>query len=268
MANENLHGQHGCVIEKSWVDGCFVSKMACSDLLSLMKEWIETRQKNNYITAINVSKFVMMRNDKKMANYILNSAINIADGFPIYIATHLVGDPIPERITGVDLMESLLRLADEHGYRVFFLGSKPHVLDQAVNRCQVQYPKLRIAGARDGYFDKEEEESVVGEIADAAPDILFVGMGLPQKEYFIDDYGSRLNSSVILPVGGAFDVYAGVKRRAPVWVQRLCIEWLWRSLYDRSRAGLIYKSLARFCVILLGEIVKQRLFRRRRESIC
>lgn len=268
MESEATLEQMENTVGKSWVDGCFLSKISRSDLLSLVKEWIETRQKNNYITAINVSKFVMMRNDKKLAHCVLNSSINIADGFPIYIATHLVGDPIPERITGVDLMEDLLQLSNDKSYKIFFLGSRPQVLNTLINRVGEQYPKLRIAGARDGYFDKNEEESVVGEVAAAAPDILFVGMGLPQKEYFIDDYGSRLNSSVILPVGGAFDVYAGVKKRAPVWVQRLCIEWLWRSLYDRSRAGLIYKNLARFCVILLGEIVKQRLCRRRSETIC
>ena len=268
MEYETTIEQGEYTVEKSWVDGCFLSKISNSDLIFLVNEWIETRQKNNYITAINVSKFVMMQKDKKMADYVLKSAINIADGFPIYLATHLVGHPIPERITGVAVMEDLLKLADDKGYKVFFLGSKPQVLDQAVNICRAQYPNLNIVGKRNGYFDKNEEESVVREIAGAAPDILLVGMGLPQKEYFIDDYCTRLNASVILPVGGAFDVYAGVKKRAPVWVQKLCIEWLWRSLYDRSRAGLIYKSLVRFSFILAGEILKQRILKRRSGTGC
>ena len=116
------------------------------------------------------------------------------------------------------------------------------MLNKVIINCRKQHPKIKIAGSRDGYFKKDEEDSIVREIASASPDILLVALGLPQKEYFIDDHGSSLNSSVILPVGGAFDIYAGVKKRAPFWVQKLGIEWLWRSIYDRSRAGLIFKS--------------------------
>jgi N-acetylglucosaminyldiphosphoundecaprenol N-acetyl-beta-D-mannosaminyltransferase len=264
MPDEVRKANNKTYVQKTWFGGCFVSKISKSDLLYMVNKWIAQGQKNKYITAINVSKFIMIQKDKKLSDFVLNSEINIADGFPIYLAARMVGDPIPERITGVDLMEDLLQLANNNEYKVYFLGSKPHVLDGVLNKCLSQYPNLKIAGSRNGYFKKDEVDSIVRVIASASPDILLVALGLPQKEYFIDDYGSSLNSSVILPVGGAFDIYAGVKKRAPFWVQKLGIEWLWRSIYDRSRAGLIFKSFISFSFILFSEIFRQRILKKNR----
>ena len=256
--------QRETTFEKSWIDGCFLSKISRSELISLVNEWIEADNKNKYITAINVSKLVMLQKDSKLSDYVLKSSITIGDGISVYLATRLIGNPIPERITGADLMEDLLQLANERGYKVFFLGSTPHVLDKVISKCQAQYPNLNIVGRQDGYFKKDEEYSVVREIASTDPDILLVALGLPQKEYFVDDYIGQLNSSVILPVGGTFDVYGGVKKRAPLWVQKLGIEWLWRSVYDRSRARLVLRSLIPFLQILIVEIFQQRILKRKR----
>ncbi len=255
------------VIQKSWIGDCFVSKISKVELMDNVKTWILDGRKNMYITAINVSKFVRMRTDRKMAAYIKTSPINIADGFPIFLATKLLGDPIPERITGVDFMEDLLGLADKHGFKVFFLGSKPHVLNTVVDMARKKFSGIRIAGKRDGYFKDEEIEDVIQEIALSEPDILLIALGLPQKEYFVDDHLKRLNASVILPVGGGFDVFAGEKKRAPRWVQNAGIEWLWRSVYDRSRAMLVYKSALNFIFMLAGEFVRRRMMKKRMNNV-
>lgn len=255
------------VIEKSWIDGCFISKISRVDLLEKVRNWIKTKEKGRYITAINVSKFVMMQRDAKLSDFVLNSHITIADGFPIFLSTRLLGDPIPERVTGADLMEELLRMADVNKFGVYFFGSKPKVLEGVLERCRTEFPDLRIAGFRDGYFKKKDEELIVKEIASADPDILFVALGVPQKEYFVHDHLKELNASVILPVGGAFDVYAGLKKRAPFWVQKLGIEWLWRSVYDRTRAGLVLKSMISFSKLLFVEIIRKR-FNARGNSKC
>ncbi len=244
---------------KSWLGGCFISKINMSDLLKVIHSWIAEKERGHYITAINVSKLVMMQKDKKLADYILRSSINIADGFPIFLATRLLGNPVPERITGVELMERLLVQANKNKYRVFFLGAKPEILEQVLAKCAVEYPDLMICGSQDGYYDRSKEELVVQQVAASNPDLLLVAMGIPQKEYFIDDYHSELNAVLSLPVGGAFDVYAGVKSRAPAWVQKTGVEWLWRSLYDGSRARLIYKFIPTFFRIFIQELFNQRL---------
>ena len=108
-------------VEKSWFCNCFVSKITKNGLLQLVEYWVEKRQKGNTISAMNMGKLVMMQKDVKLADYLRNSTIIIADGFPVYWAPRILGDPIPERITGVELMEDLLHLADKNHFRVYFL---------------------------------------------------------------------------------------------------------------------------------------------------
>ncbi len=236
--------------------------MKKSDLLILVKDWIQSGSKGHYITAINVSKLVAMQSDDKLASFIRNSSVNVADGAPVFAAARLVGKPLPERITGVDLMEDLLQLASENGFRVYFFGSRQEVLDRVLARCDEEYPGLVVAGARNGYFDKQREADIVSDIAASNADMLLVALGIPQKEYFVDDHLEELNVSLALPVGGGFDVFAGLKVRAPRWVQKYGIEWIWRSLYDRSRAGLVGRSLLPFLGIVLREIFGQRFSRK------
>ena len=250
--------------QKSWIDDCFVSKISKADLLALIKAWILSKQKGKYVTAINVSKLVMMQKDKRLADCILKSSINIADGFPIFRAARLLGDPVPERITGIELMEELLKLAAENRFSIYFLGSKPEILEKVMDRCAKEYPTIHIIGSHHGYYSSGEEHLLIDEIASKNPDILFLALGLPQKEYFVNDHGKKLNASVILPVGGGFDVYSGEKKRAPHWVQNMGIEWLWRSVYDRSRGRLIYINFLPFVKILLGEMFRQKILRKRR----
>jgi N-acetylglucosaminyldiphosphoundecaprenol N-acetyl-beta-D-mannosaminyltransferase len=206
----------------------------------------------------------MMQKDKRLADCILKSSINIADGFPIFRAARLLGDPVPERITGIELMEELLKLAGENSFSVYFLGSKPEVLEKVIDRCAKEYPTIQIMGSHHGYYHSGEEHVLIDEIASKNPDILFLALGLPQKEYFVNDYGRKLNASVILPVGGGFDVYSGEKKRAPQWVQNMGIEWLWRSIYDRSRGKLIFNNFLPFIKIILEEMFKQRILRKKR----
>lgn len=238
--------------------GCFLSKISKAELLRLITSWIQCREKGHHITAINVSKLVAIQSDQKLAGFIGDSSVNIADGSPVYLSTHLTGDPIPERITGVELMEDLLGLAHENVWRVYFFGSTSAVLSEVLNRCKKEFPNMIVAGSRNGYFKKDEEAAIVVDIAASDPNIVFVALGVPQKEYFVDNHKEQLNASLILPVGGAFDIYAGLKTRAPEWAQRFGVEWIWRSFYDRSRAGLVISSLFPFLSIVIRDTVRQR----------
>ncbi len=243
---------------RTWLAGCFLSHLTRDEVLDAVRGWIDGKRKGQYICAINVSKLVAAQRDPKLRDFLRDSDINIADGAPIVTAARLVGNPIPERVTGVELMEELFRLANTHRFRLFFFGSKQSVLDKVVARCREDYPELVVAGARNGYFSPDEEPAIVDEIAAAKADILLVALGVPQKEYFVHDNNARLDVSLALPVGGAFDVFAGEKVRAPGWVQRFGVEWLWRSVYDGSRARMVFRSMFPFMKIVMGEVARQR----------
>mgnify|MGYP003806850081 CR=1 FL=1 len=242
--------------------GCFVSCISKRDLLSQICSWIESRECGRYVAAVNVSKIVLLQKDRKLASFMASSSINIADGSPVYYAARLLGSSTIERITGIELMEDLLRLAGQRGFRVFFFGSKQKVLDVVLEKCRRLYPGLTIAGARNGYYTPEEEQIIVREIAASNVDILLVALGLPQKEYFVHDHVRELRCPLILPVGGGFDVFAGIKRRAPRWVQKIGVEWLWRSMYDMSRAKLVKDGFVPFLKIIGRDLYQKGLLKR------
>lgn len=248
--------------EKCWINGCFISRISTRELFPTIKKWIEMDVKSNYIIPMNMGKLVMSLRDNKLAACIHHSSINIADGLSLVFASYLIGKPVPERITGVEFMESLLNLADKNRYKIYLLGARQQVLDLCIQNIKRKFPNLTIVGYHNGYFDQSQTKDIVKSIALAAPDLLFIGMGMPQKEYFIYDHYKELNACVILPVGGAFDVIAGVKKRAPVFIQKIGIEWLWRSIYDPSRLFLVLKSVTGFTVVLIKEIFRQRILRK------
>ena len=243
--------------KKSWIGNCFVTNARKSDIIQSIQQWIRVKDRSRHISSVNLTKLVMMQNDSRLAKSILTSAVNLADGFPIYVATRLLGDPIPERITGIDLMIDLLHLSDRNEYRAFFLGSKQDVLEKVVKKVRRIYPGIVIAGSQNGYFRKEEEAGVAESIGATNPDIIFMALGLPQKEYFILDHAQRLSAAVILPVGGAFDVFIGQKKRAPMWVQKMGGEWIWRSLFDKSKAKHIFINIFPFVKIIYDAMVNR-----------
>ena len=228
------------------LDGCPIDDINLVDILSLIHDMIQKNYKDNYITPLNVTKLGMMQTDLKLANVIKESTFTIADGYPVYLAGRLLGARKIQRLTGIALMEELFRKANKEKYRVYLFGARPEILRAVVDTCQLRYPLMKIVGYRDGYFTKDEEEDIVYDIGSLAPDLLLLALGLPQKEYFISDHLERLNCSIILPVGGGFDVFAGVKRRAPQIIQEFGVEWLWRSVYDRTRTDLVFRSAGPF----------------------
>jgi N-acetylglucosaminyldiphosphoundecaprenol N-acetyl-beta-D-mannosaminyltransferase len=162
-------------------------------------------------------------------------------------------------VAGIDLMVELLGLAERKGYRVYILGARQDVLDQAVARIRERYPRLQFAGWRNGYFSSAEEAQVCAEIRASRPHIVFVAMSTPRKEYFLAERGPDLGAEFVMGVGGAVDVIAGLTRRAPVTWQRLGLEWLFRLLQEPRRMFTRYAvTNTRFAfmvaVALLGRL--------------
>lgn len=181
----------------------------------------------------------------------------VPDGMALVWASRLLGEALPERVTGIDLMQGLCELAARNRYRCFLLGSRPPVLAAAVHNLRARYPGLLICGSHSGYFS--DDSAVVEAVNAAQPEIVFVGMGSPRQEAWLQRNFPRLHCPLALPVGGAFDVLAGRLRRAPLPVQKLGMEWLWRMLQEPRRLGRRYLlDDSRFLAIFLHELRSRR----------
>jgi N-acetylglucosaminyldiphosphoundecaprenol N-acetyl-beta-D-mannosaminyltransferase len=214
--------------------GCSIDRLDLADTVSEVERVIASRRFTQHM-AINAAKLVAMHDDPKLCRIVDACGLVNADGQSVVWASRLLGDPLPERVAGIDLMEALLALAEQRGYRVYFLGARADVLARAVERLREKHPRLEIAGARDGYYAEEESPHVAAEIRASRADILFVAMSSPRKEYFLGEYGQDLGVPFVMGVGGSVDVAAGVTRRAPAIWQRLGLEWLFRLLQEPRR---------------------------------
>lgn len=194
------------------------------------------RQQPVTIGLVNAAKLVNMRSDGVLAESVTGADIVLADGQSVVWASRLLGRPLPERVAGIDLFTDLLAAAERRGDSVYFLGATDEVLQLMVGRLRVDYPKLRIAGSRNGYFDLDSDgASVAQAIRASGARLLFVGMSSPRKEIFLSRHGVETGTIVRHGVGGSFDVLAGITRRAPLLMQRLGLEWLFRLLQEPRR---------------------------------
>lgn len=175
--------------------------------------------------------------DRELARIIKKAEMVTADGAGVVLASRILGNPVPERVAGYDLMTECLQEAAGKGIPVYFLGARPQVLEQAVNKAQKRFPGLNVAGSRHGYFHEDDEEDIVREIRSLKPSLLLVALGVPKQEKWISRYREKLPPCAVIGVGGSFDVLAGKLTRAPGWMQRAGLEWLYRLAKEPARIG-------------------------------
>jgi N-acetylglucosaminyldiphosphoundecaprenol N-acetyl-beta-D-mannosaminyltransferase len=184
---------------------------------------------------VNAAKVVNAQKDRALMDSIVSCDLVNADGQAVVWASRILGDPLPERVAGIDLMENLVASAPEKGYRIFFFGAREEVVKKVINRYSALYGPGIIAGYRNGYYKKEEEGTIARQIAGSGADILFVAMTSPKKEIFLETHKNVIRTPFIMGVGGSFDVVSGSVRRAPVWMQRYGLEWFFRTLQEPGR---------------------------------
>lgn len=233
--------------------GTVVHKMRMTDVLAACEESIRTRHPV-LIGVVNVAKLVKARQDPQLRQSLEEATFAVADGAPVVWLSRLCGCALPERVAGIDIMEALLALADRKGYGVYFLGARAEVVARVVAHVCRTYPGVRIAGYRDGYFSDEQERAVAGAIQASHADILLVAMPTPRKENFLHRWQEVLNVPVCHGVGGSFDVVAGITRRAPVWMQKLGLEWLYRVAQEPRR---MWKRYLVTNTVFMGLAVKE-----------
>jgi len=210
--------------------------------------------------ALNVAKLVNMRFDPVLAADVANSDVISIDGMGIVWGALALGLQVKTRVAGVDLFNELLVTCAQEGFKPYFLGATPAVLQQAAQRVRERYPSLVFAGLRDGYFTHEQEADVVRDIASSGADCLFIGMPTPRKERFLAAHRDELNVPFIMGVGGSFDILGGTVRRAPLRLQRLGLEWLYRVYQEPGRMWWRYaKTNTLFAGLLAKAIIRQSL---------
>jgi len=214
--------------------GTQVDNLSMSETVSFIEEAIEHKEKI-VREDINAAKTVWMQDDPEFKQIIHKADLINADGQSIILASKLLGNPIKERVSGIDLMENIVASAYKKQWKVFFLGASEEVVSKTVNTYTDKYSKEIIAGYHNGYFTKEDEEKIVDSINRSNANILFIGISSPKKEYFIDAHFQKLNCNLIMGVGGSFDVIAGKVNRAPLWMQKSALEWLYRLLQEPGK---------------------------------
>ena len=220
---------------RSKLFGFNVDRMTLDECLKQIEDAIANRERL-HIVLVNAAKVVKSRSDNELAHIIRTADLVGADGVPIVWASYFLSKSLPGRVNGTDLMDRLFVLSAQKGYRVYLLGATQNVIEDAITRLKAEYPKIEIAGYRNGYFySQEEEEKAISAIANAHADILLVGMSTPLKEKWVRSHIRELNVPVIHGVGGSFDILSGLTRRAPVWMQNYGLEWFYRLLQEPKR---------------------------------
>lgn len=179
--------------------------------------------------------------DPELQSAFEEAAWVVPESVGIALLARLKGLKISERIPGIDLMTELCKRAGLQGWKVYLLGGSPGVAEQARVHLQSLIPNLKIAGTHHGYFNAEENESLLRNIESIRPDLLFVGLAVPEQEKWIYRNKKRLGAAVAMGVGGSFDVISGRLRRAPGWMRTLGLEWLFRTLQEPFRVQRIFR---------------------------
>ena len=217
---------------KEEILGVSVNTENYDELIPKVFENIEAGKKS-LIVAINPEKLMKAKEDPELKALLNRAEFQIPDGIGVILASKLKKGQIRSRVTGIDMMDRVVQEAAARGKRIFLYGAKPGVAEEAAAKLQVMHPNIQIAGVQHGY--EKDVQVVLDTINQTKPDILFVAMGSPKQEQWIEQYRDELHPVVFQGVGGSFDVLAGNIKRAPAVFQKAGAEWLYRLLLEPSR---------------------------------
>ena len=220
--------------------------------LQFVAEAVARRDAPRHIVTADASMAVIARRDSELRAIVAGADLVTPDGAGILWASRLLRTPIPQKVSGVDLVGHACRLSAERGWRVFFLGAAPGVAEDAAANLRTRFPGAQIVGTHDGYFTPEQEPDVLARIKAAMPDVLLVAFGIPRQEKWIARHKAALNVPVSIGIGGSFDVYSGRVQRAPVWMQEHSLEWLHRLASNPKKIGKVM-TLPKFVLLALRQ---------------
>jgi N-acetylglucosaminyldiphosphoundecaprenol N-acetyl-beta-D-mannosaminyltransferase len=235
--------------------GLYVDPLRMDDVVERCREAIIQRSPL-LLGMLNAAKVVKIRHNQKLRAALLKCDMMLADGQSVVWASKLLGRPVPERVTGIDIFEKLLSVAPSEGWSIYLLGGRPEVLRMLEEQIKERFPGINIVGSKHGYFAESETAKIAADISSSGADMLFLGMGSPKKELFLATCKGILNVPVMHGVGGSFDILAGITKRAPSRWQKAGMEWAYRLLQEPRRMWWRYLSTNfLFLVFALKEFV-------------
>lgn len=187
-----------------------------------------------------------LKNEKILENFKSNKALIIPDGVGTQISGKILKTPVTEKIAGIELMNEIIKRCEENEDGIYLLGASQESLDACIDKLLIEYPRLKIVGAKNGFFDIENTDEILNDIKDKKPLALFVAMGCPRQENFIVKYMNELPVKIFMGVGGSFDVIGDKVKRAPRWMINIGMEWAYRVIKEPfriKRLGSIPKFL-------------------------
>ena len=216
--------------------GVNVDAVTMAEAVAHVTEAMDVRA-NVMIATANAEMIMRATHDEELRDILNAAALVVPDGAGTVWAARHLGHAMPERVAGYDLAQELLRRAPAEGRRIYFFGAAPGVAEKAKEKAEQLYPGIEIVGVRNGFFSPADNAAIIAEIREARPDLLLVALGVPKQEKWIAAHLAELDVPVAIGVGGTLDVMAGVMKRAPYWMQRAKLEWLFRGLMQPKRAG-------------------------------
>lgn len=220
--------------ERLEILGIGIDKVNSQQALERIGEFIASGESHQIVTA-NAEIIYQASKNEKMRNVINNAQMVTADGSGVVWASRQLGEPLGQRVTGIDLVNSICEQSAKDKWKIYILGSAPGVAATAAINIRDKFPGCNIVGTHHGYFNAKEEKQILAELEQLKPDVLFVALGAPKQEYWIADHLSALGIPVGMGIGGSMDVLSGNVKRAPKWMQKMSLEWLYRLLIQPTR---------------------------------
>lgn len=237
-------------MKKETILGINVCTTTYEDLKKLIKNDIESKSKS-FIVAINPEKVLKARKDDALKSILNSATYQIPDGIGIIYASKIKKGNIKSRITGIDCMDMLCNLANTENYKIFMYGAKEEIITKAKENLEKKYPNIKIVGTIDGY--EKDNEKIIKTINNSKADIIFVALGSPKQENWIISNMDKLNVKIYQGVGGSFDVISGNIKRAPEWMQKSGLEWLYRLIKEPKRIFRQIKLIKFLFLILFNK---------------
>ncbi|MDJ8953231.1 WecB/TagA/CpsF family glycosyltransferase [Clostridium perfringens] len=224
------------------------------ETVSLVEKYVINKEPL-HLMGVNADKINSLKYNSRLNEIVNNCGIINADGASVILASKYLNKPLPERVAGIDLMQSLIELSANKGYSVYLLGAKQEVVEKTSEVLKEKYPKLKIVGIKNGYFKEKDWQKISSELKICKPDFCFVGITSPLKEYLIEYFQKDGNDCVFMGVGGSFDVISGKIPRAPLWMQKCNLEWLFRVIQEPKR---LFKRYFIGNFIFIRSIIKEK----------
>jgi len=204
------------------------------ETVDILTRRIQDNKQTQVVTA-NPEIVMLGRQNDSYMNLLRQVGVVTPDGIGVVLASRWIGEPLPERVAGYELLHSLMAQADTYGWKYVLVGASPESCAGAAEKLKEQYPRACYGGHFDGYFTEEEEKSILEHIRRERPQLLFVALGAPRQEEWIARHLPELPVNLAMGVGGSLDVLSGKVKRAPLFWQKLNLEWLYRLLSQPKR---------------------------------